>query len=204
MGSGLSFCDSGPFPTELAISRPFGLALPVLRVSVAAFPITRSPDHARSPDSYVIRNRQRNNSFAAGAVAAVGELEHAAVGLGDLAAEDQADAAAAVLGSEERHEKIVTVEQAGTFVADEEFNTARIGAPAHFDRACMFERGIERGVDSVANQIYEQLLDLVRVGVDGNRRAFQGFYRQAALQRGCALHQGANVHAGARGRRHTR
>jgi len=46
-------------------------------------------------------------------IIAVGELQHAAVGLGDLAAQDQTNAAAAELGGEERNNKIVAVEQAG-------------------------------------------------------------------------------------------
>ncbi len=64
------------------------------------------------------------------------------MGFGDLAAQDEADAAAAVLGGKEWHEKIVTVEEAGAFVADEDLNAASVGAPADLDRARMFERGI--------------------------------------------------------------
>ena len=73
-------------------------------------------------------------------ISAVGELQHAAVGFSDLAAQDQTDAAAAVLGGEEWNKKIVAVEQAGALVADEDFNAARVGAPAHFHGAGMFER----------------------------------------------------------------
>src|SRR4051812_13925175 len=94
----------------------------------------------------VIRNWQRQHGFTSRPVSAVGELQHAAVGLSDLAAQDQANTATAVLGGEEWNKKIVTVEQAGTLVADEDFNAARVGAPAYFNRARMFECGIKRGV----------------------------------------------------------
>lgn len=45
-----------------------------------------------------------DNRFAAGAVGGVAEGEDAAVGLGDLAAEDEPDAGAAALGGEKRDE----------------------------------------------------------------------------------------------------
>ena len=92
------------------------------------------------PTRAVIRDRQRQHGFTACPVRAVGELQHAAVGFCDLAAQDQTDAAAAVLGGEEWNKKIVAVEQAGALVADEDFNAARVGAPAHFNGAGMFER----------------------------------------------------------------
>ena len=103
------------------------------------------------PARTVIRDRQRQHCFAARPVSAVGELQHAAVGFCDLSAQDQTDAAAAVLGGEERNEKIVAVEQAGALVTDEDFNAARVGAPAHLNRAGMLERGVKRGVDGVAD-----------------------------------------------------
>ena len=100
-------------------------------------------------------------------VIAVGELQHAAVGFGDLPAQDQTNAAAAVLGGEEWNKKIVAVEQAGALVADEDFNAARIGAPAYFNRAGMFDGGIKRGVDGVADQVDQHLFNLVGVGFNG-------------------------------------
>jgi len=81
-----------------------------------------------------VGDRQGEDGFTAGAVRAVGKLEKAAVGFSDLAAQDEADAAAAVFGGEEGHEKIVAVEQAGALVADEDLNAARVGAPADFPR----------------------------------------------------------------------
>src|SRR6185503_14683169 len=111
---------------------------------------------------------------------------------------------AAVLGGEEWNEKIVTVEQAGALVADEDFNTARVGAPAYFNRAGMLDRGIKRGIDGVADQVDEHLLNLVWVGLNGDGRAVERVDRQAALERGRALHQGADIDTGTSGRRHAR
>src|SRR3954468_250140 len=121
------------------------------------------------PARDVIRDRQRQHSFTACPVRAVSELQHAAVGFSDLAAQDQANAAAAVLGGEEWNEKIVAVEQAGALVSDEDFNAARVGAPAHFNRAgTMLEIGIERRIDGVADQVDQHLLNLVWVGFNGD------------------------------------
>src|SRR3954452_10589184 len=97
------------------------------------------------PTRAVIRDRQGQDGFASLPISTVGELQHTAVGFCDLAAQDQTDAAAAVFGGEEWNKKIVTVEQAGALVSDEDFNAARVGAPTHFNRAgTMLEIGIER------------------------------------------------------------
>ena len=94
---------------------------------------------SQSPkERHVIHVRQGKHCLAAVAVGAVGELQDAAVSFGDLAAQNQPDTTAAVLGGEERHEKIVAVEQAGAFVKDEDFNATRVGAPADFNGARMF------------------------------------------------------------------
>src|SRR6266481_4758616 len=61
---------------------------------------------------------QRDHGFATAAVGPVGKLQHASVGLGDLAAQNQPNAAAAVLGSKEGDKEVVAVQQAGTVVAD--------------------------------------------------------------------------------------
>jgi hypothetical protein len=135
------------------------------------------------PARPVIRDWQGEHGFTALSIIAVGELQHAAVGFCDLAAQDQTDAAAAVLGGEEWNKKIVAVEQAMALVADEDFNTARVGAPAHFNGAGMFERGIKRGVDGVTDQVDQHLLDLVRVGFNGYGRAVERGDWKAALKR---------------------
>jgi hypothetical protein len=171
------------------------LISPRLRVSAVNVPLPARP---------VIRDRQREHSFTARPVRPIGELQHAAVGFSDLAAQDQTDAAAAVLGGEEWNKKIVTVEQAGALVADEDFNAARVGAPAYFNRAGMFERGIKRSVDGVADQVDQHLLNLVGVGLDDYKRAVDRSDPKTALQRCRALHQGANIDARTSGCGHAR
>jgi len=54
--------------------------------------------------------------FAAAPVGAVLQREGAAVGFGDLAAEDQADSLASRLGGEERDEEVRGVGNTGAFV----------------------------------------------------------------------------------------
>src|SRR6185312_168214 len=98
----------------------------------------------------------------------------------------------------------VTVEQAGTLVADEDFKAARVGAPAHFHSAGMLERGIKRSVDGVADQVDQYLLNLVRVGFNGDVRAVERGDRKTALKRCGALDDGADIDARASGRWHAR
>ena len=59
-----------------------------------------------------VTSGRRSAGAAAGAVVAVLEHQAAAVAFGDLPAEDQADAGAAGLGREERHEQVAGVRQA--------------------------------------------------------------------------------------------
>ena len=71
------------------------------------------------------------------------------------------------LGGEERHEQVVGVRQAGAFVVDRELerrrHRARHPRPADADAA----RRLGRRVDRVLEQVDQQLLDLVGVGLDG-------------------------------------
>jgi hypothetical protein len=54
----------------------------------------------------VIRDPQPEHRFTALSIIAVGELQHAAVGFCNLAAQDQTNAAAAVLGGKEWNKKM--------------------------------------------------------------------------------------------------
>src|SRR6478609_9024670 len=74
------------------------------------------------------RNPQTRD--AAAAVGAVLEGERATVVLGDLAAEDEADAGAGRLRREERHEKVLRVGDAGAIVLDGDLQRAGNPMPA--------------------------------------------------------------------------
>ena len=56
---------------------------------------------------------ERQLRAAAGAVLPVLEVERSAVGLGDLATEDETDAAPSRFGGEERHEEVRGLREAG-------------------------------------------------------------------------------------------
>jgi len=62
---------------------------------------------------------------ATGAVGAVFQGEGAAVVLGDLAAEDEADAGAGGFRREERHEEVPGIGDAGAIVGDSDLKCAR-------------------------------------------------------------------------------
>jgi hypothetical protein len=81
--------------------------------------------------SGLIRDRQGEHDFTSGAVRAVGELQHAAVGLCDLAAQDQTHVAAATLRSRER-QKLLESTSNGLHDAPHD-HTSYVGTEAHAD-----------------------------------------------------------------------
>ena len=85
--------------------------------------------------------------------------------LGDLTAQHEPDAAAALLGGEERHEEVLGVGDPRAAVADHGLEARGIQLPG--DRH--FAIGLHGCFDGVLHQVDEQLLDLVTVGLD---RAF--------------------------------
>ena len=102
--------------------------------------------------------------------------------LGNLAAEDQADARAAWLGREEGHEQVRRIRHARPFVVDPHPHAAVGQAPAHVHAA----GGDQRGVGGVAHQVDQQLLELSGVGVDHDVGAAVDAHGESALQAGDA------------------
>ena len=88
------------------------------------------------------------------------------MGLGDLTTQHQADAGAARLGGEEGHEEVLGIGQPGPFVADRDLECPVGPPPTHLDPAA----GLERRLDAVLDQVDQQLLELVGVGLDGDLR----------------------------------
>ena len=80
----------------------------------------------------------------------------------DLPAEDQADARAALLGGEERNKKIRGIRNSRPFVDHAHFEIAVRRFPADADAAASFERSF----DGIMNQIDEQLIELIGIGLD--------------------------------------
>src|SRR5579875_592895 len=67
-------------------------------------------------------NREPQNRFATGAGLSVAQAQCTAVGFGDLAADDEADAGAATFGGKERNEQIGGVGETRAFVAHDDFD----------------------------------------------------------------------------------
>ncbi len=99
------------------------------------------------------------------ALRAVLEAQRAAVRLGDLAAERQTDARAGRLGREERHEQVRRVRQPGSFILDGELQEAVDRLPVDPHLAAR----LERRIDGVADDVDQQLFELIRIGFDLRR-----------------------------------
>ena len=82
--------------------------------------------------------RQTEAGFAALGVGAIFQGEFAAVGFGDLAAEDQADAGAVWLGGEEGDEEIGGVGDAGAVVEDAYVDVGALARPGDLHAASRF------------------------------------------------------------------
>ena len=95
------------------------------------------------------------------------ERQRAAVRFRDLAAEHETDARSLRLGREERHEQIRRVRQARPLIFDVDRYAMAVLLPSHAHGAA----GFERRVDGVAHQVDQQLLELIGIGLHGDRRA---------------------------------
>ena len=119
------------------------------------------------------RKREAEFSGAAGG-GVVGEGDGAAVGGGDLLREHKSNAAPFRLSGVEGDEEVRGIEQAGAGVDDLEDGLGRRLAPG--DEDARWRGGLgEGGFDGVADEVDEELLELVRVGEEeGFRTGFQG------------------------------
>src|SRR5581483_10438687 len=99
---------------------------------------------------------------AAAGVGAVGQSEIAAVGFRHLPAEYQSNSGASLLGGEKGDEEVGGIGNPRTIVLDKDIHALWVGRPADAHAAT----GLQRGVDGIANQVDEHLLDLVGIHVD--------------------------------------
>src|SRR5437899_10045948 len=109
-------------------------------------------------------NRKRDASPAPGAVAAILKGQGAAVGLGDLTAEDKSNPRTAGFGGVERDKQVGRARKARPSVFNPHFKVSAIFPPAHFHAASRFERGIH----GVAQQVDEELVELVAISPNRN------------------------------------
>src|SRR2546422_11710740 len=113
-------------------------------------------------------NRKGDASPAPGAVAAILEGQGAAVGLGDLTAEDKSNPRTAGFGSVERDKQVGRARKARPRAFNPHFKVGTAFPPAHFHAPSRFERGIH----GVAQQVDEELVE--RVASSANRELRAG------------------------------
>src|SRR5215472_8767494 len=128
--------------------------------------------------------------LASPSVRAVLQGQFAAVGFGDLAAKNKADARAAWLGSKERHKKIGGIGKSRTIIENPQLHLPALARPAHLHATF----GLERRVGSVANQIDQELLQLIRVGGNDRVWAFSHAYLHARFELYSSTHALRNFH----------
>src|SRR5271169_6151607 len=128
--------------------------------------ISSSP-HTNYIGTELVVERQAQARFAAALGLAIFERERSAVSFGNLPAENQANARAALLGGEERDEEVRWVGDARPVVLHPDFDVAVFVLPAHANTAA----GFERGVHSIVEKINQKLVELRRVSLDSDVRA---------------------------------
>lgn len=122
--------------------------------------------------------------FAAAAVGAVLQRERAAMSFGDLPAEDQADAGAPGLGGEKRNKQVCGIGNAGTFIEHGQIEIGIAAGPFHAHATVQFLSG----VDGVAEQIDEQLFELVAIRLQADIGAGRKLYGDTAFEGDDTLH----------------
>src|SRR5512140_2019138 len=98
---------------------------------------------------YRLSQGEAKRSGAAGAVGSVLEGQRAAMGVGDLAAEDESDSSAARLRRVERDEEVRAAGQAGAFVDDRDLDGPAVQTPRRGHVAAGFECRVDGVPDHV-------------------------------------------------------
>src|ERR1051325_11573764 len=131
---------------------------------------------------------ERNSKPGAAAtrVFAILQRQRAAVSFGDLPAQHQADARTALLGREERHEQVRRIREARALVFYGNLERALRAFPADRHRTAA---GLETRIGGISQQIDQQLLELIGVGVDRDIRPRLDVDWYARVEGGNALHQ---------------
>jgi len=144
--------------------------------------------HATQPRRAALRG-QTEAGDAAGAVGAVFQGEGAAVALGDLTAQDEANAGTAGFGGEEGDEEVGGAGETGAFVFDPNFDHVAVAEPADGDAAF----GDQRGVGGVAEEVDEDLLELVGVALNRDGLSSVDLDLKAGLEADGAIDAGGDV-----------
>ena len=90
------------------------------------------------------------------------------MGLGNLPAQSQSDPGTVGLGGEEGYEEVSGAGQAGAVVHHPDLQMLLVPDPGDGNRA----RSVHHRIGSVLDQIDEQLVQLIAIGLDGEVRAW--------------------------------
>src|SRR3954468_16933235 len=120
-----------------------------------------------------LRGRMQRDAQAGTASLAIGSiLQHqaSAMCLCDLTAQDQPDPRPARLGGEKRNKQVPGVRETGPLVLDPQLHGRRVrpGQPLPANRYTA--AGFADSIDSVSDQIDEQLLELIPISLNGQAR----------------------------------
>ena len=114
------------------------------------------------------------------------------MGLGDLPGEGEADAGSSRLRGVEGNEEVLHVREPRPLVLHPHLDLLAVEPPAHADAAA----GQQRGVRRVADQVDQQLLDLVGVRLDRHLRPLLDVDGEPRLERGGAADQAGELEGG--------
>jgi hypothetical protein len=108
---------------------------------------------------------------------------------GDLAAQHQAYSRPALLGCKERYKQIRRVWQSRSFIFDPNVEVALVSRPANSDSAAGFERRIDR----VVEQVDQELIQLISVGLNRYLRTRNQSNRKPRFETDCSSNPCADI-----------
>src|SRR5262245_21530607 len=109
--------------------------------------------------------------------------------LSNLAAQDEADTGTARFRRKERYEQVSRIGQPGSLILNHDIDITSRALPKHALTAV----GIQRCVDSIANEINQQLFDLIRIRLNCEFRTRIESNGHPCLQANYTMYQGADL-----------
>src|SRR5277367_671766 len=103
----------------------------------------------RSASQPLITEREVQTGFGATMRGAILKSERAAVGFGDLPAQNQTDSRASLLGCEKWHEKIRGAGNSWAVILNPHFDASVLAFPSHAHAAARFQRGVHGVVQQI-------------------------------------------------------
>src|SRR5215213_2900797 len=159
----------------------------------------REVERVKAPSLGHQLERKAKPGLAALLRGAILQGEGSAVGFSDLTAERQSNPGPRRLGGEERHEKIRGVGKTEAVVFNKDFKFRRSPFPTYPDPAIR----LKSSVNSIAQQINENLFQLISISVNHHLRAWHESDLEPRFQPDNALDQDTDIHRREAGLRET-